>query len=84
MVTIVLDTILGIMVIGAVATMAGMGTPTPIKVGMAGMHGTAARSARMKVADAVVTAAKVVTVEIVPDTAAVDIVAIPDPPITRR
>jgi hypothetical protein len=34
MVTIVLDTILGIMVIGMVATMAGMGAPMPVTVGI--------------------------------------------------
>jgi hypothetical protein len=32
--TIVLDTILGIMVIGMVATMAGMVAPTPVTVGI--------------------------------------------------
>ena len=37
MVTIVLDTILGIMVIGMVATMAGMVAPTPVMGGIAEM-----------------------------------------------
>ena len=82
MVTIVLGTILGITVIGRVATMAGMAAPTLV---IAERQGTVAKLVIMKIADTVATtvvtlatAAKpptVVTVEQALNTAAADTTA---------